>query len=270
MRKAVLSAFALALGAPLAWADVVTLTNGRKIEGITSTESRQPGKVIVEVGAGTITLDAKEVSSVEKGRTALHDYYDRVEKAKGSNRAQDWVDLAQWSRENKLFRFVRPLADRAIALEPDNEGARRLAGFRRVGDKWMTEDEEMQAKGMVKSAEGAWITKAEQELREKRRLEAEERALVARMERDQRREDERRRRREAVEDYNDQVARATQLPYGYLYQPNWFWPAYYRPYPWTVYQYKRAPSYGGYTGGGYGGALPTFNIFDFVGNPFSK
>lgn len=271
MKKAVLAGLALACGASLAAADVVTLTNGRKIEGIYSTSPGQPGKVVVEVGAGTIVLDAKDVSSVEKGRTALHEYYDRFEKVRNSNRAADFVDLAQWARDNRLFRFVRTLSEKAIALEPNNEIARRMAGFRRVGDKWLTEEEEMIAKGMVKTPEGAWITQAEKELREKRRLEAEERARIAREKREAQKEEERRRRQEALEAHMEAMARASELPYGYLYQPNWFWPAYYRPYPWNPYKYKRPPSYGygGYYDP-YGGALPTFNIFDFVPNPFLK
>jgi hypothetical protein len=137
----------------------------------------------------------------------------------------------------------------------------------------MTFEESQAAKGLV-LFEGRWITSAEKELTEKDRLEARERALAARVERERLKEEEHRRKWEAVREYNDWMARASEMPYGYLYQPSWFWPAYYRPYPWLPYRYKRPPGggcgrCGGY-GGGTGDAIPTFNVLDFIGTPFVR
>ena len=283
MKKVAGAAVLVALGASLAAADEFRLANGRRIEGIERPDPARPGKVIIEVGIGTIELDAKEVLSRVQGRTVLHEYYERWDRVRRSKKAADFYELAQWARENRCSKFVLALCERAVSLSPDHEGARALLGHQKVGGKWMTFEEAQAAKGLA-LFEGRWVTAAEKELVEKERLEARERAQAARREREQRMEEERQRKLEAVQEYNDWLARESQLPYGYFHRPSWFWPAYYRPYPWVPYQYKRPPNCGGWHSGPWSGrygysspywgglwdAVPTFNIFDFVGNPFHR
>jgi len=42
------------------------------------------------------------------------------------------------------------------ALDPDHEGARKLLGYEKVHGKWMTADEAMEAKGLIKY-DGRWL-----------------------------------------------------------------------------------------------------------------
>ncbi len=266
MKKFLAMAAALALAAPAA-ADEFQLANGRKIQGIERPDPDRPDRVIIEVGAGVIELDSREVLSRSPGRTDLHEYYERWERVKGSKKASDFFDLARWAREHRCHKFVLMLCEKAVTIDPDHEGARSELGHRKVEGKWLTFEEAQEAKGLV-LFEGRWVTEAERELVVRERLEAKERAETARRERERKREEERQRRLEAQQAYNEWVARVTTLPYGYLYRPNWFWPAYYRPNPYLPYQYKRPP--GGYYGSNWGGcwdAVPTFNVFDFVPVP---
>jgi hypothetical protein len=257
MKQAVLVAALVALAASLAAADEVNLTNGRKIQGIVSTDTKMPGKVIVEVGAGTIVLDEKDVSSRSEGQTALHEYKERAGRLESSSSAGDLYDLAKWAKENKCWKHVRPLCEKAVALDPDHAGARKELGQKKVGDQWMTFEEEMAAKGMV-LFEGAWITPAEKETIEMRRLEAQARRQAEREERERKKEEARQRRQDVINEYLAYWESMTTFPYGYLHQPSWFWPAYYRPYPYLPYRHKLPP--GGYRGYGDG----YVNAADFV------
>lgn len=277
MSKFAAVAALVALAASGAAADEFKLVNGRTIEGIERPDPARPGKVVIEVGIGVIELDAKAVLSKAPGRTALHEYYERWDRVKGAKKASDFFDLAQWAKANRCSKFVLVLCERAVSIDPDHAGARAELGHQKVGGKWMTFEEAQAAKGLA-LFEGRWVTTAEKELVEKERLEAKERALAAQKEREQKREEERQRRQQAVQEYNEWLARESQLPYGYFHRPSWFWPAYYRPYPWVPYQHKRPPSYGysygpyhGGTAGPYGGgpwdAVPTFDVLRFIGYP---
>jgi hypothetical protein len=58
-----------------AYADEVTLKNGKKFTGI----AREEGdKVVLEMAIGTVGIPKDQVSNVEFGRTPLHEFYDRL------------------------------------------------------------------------------------------------------------------------------------------------------------------------------------------------
>src|SRR6185295_10117343 len=96
MKQIILSAVVVALGASLASADEIQLANGRKITG--KIAKKDSNKVVVEVGAGTITLDAKEVTAINPGATALDEYAKKWDAVKDSTNASDFLALAKWSQ----------------------------------------------------------------------------------------------------------------------------------------------------------------------------
>src|SRR5215510_11828260 len=100
MKKLTLTALVVALAASVAAADEVQLTNGRKING--KVVKKDVNKVVIEVGAGTITLDAKDVSSVNPGRTAIDEYQDKWNAIQSSTKASDFLNLAKWAADNKI------------------------------------------------------------------------------------------------------------------------------------------------------------------------
>src|SRR2546427_744892 len=116
MKQLSLAITIAALGASLAAADEIQLTNGHKITGKVS--KKDGGKVVVEVGAGTIVLDAKDVSAVNPGRTAIDEYNEKWQGVKDSTKASDFLALAKWADQNKLSRYTAPLYQKVIALEP--------------------------------------------------------------------------------------------------------------------------------------------------------
>jgi hypothetical protein len=259
MKQTFLSALIVALVASVASADEVKLTNGRKITGkVTKQDANQ---VVVEVGAGTITLNAKDVSAVDKGRTAIDEYQEKWNGVKDSTKASDFLALAKWAEENKLTRYSPELFRKVIALEPDNAQARAGLRHEKMGGKWLTFEEAQAARGLV-LVDDRWITKAEVQMIEKRRLEARERAMAAQEERERRAEEARAARQAAIDEYNARYAAAMADLDGYFYSPSFaFTTPYFRPYWWAPYVRSRSYYQHGWRYNGGYGAMPTLPLF---------
>jgi hypothetical protein len=259
MKRISLTALLIATAASLAGADEVNLTNGRKIVGNVTKKDAQ--KVTVEVGAGTITLDAKDVTSINLGRTSLNEYSDRWKALENSTNPAPLYDLLLWAKSQGLSRYVAPLASKIISLDPEHAGARAELRHEKVNGKWLTFDQAQEARGLVK-LEDRWVTAAEIQLMAKHRLEAKERAEAADAARKQRIEDERMAHQAAVDAYNAQVNSAMSQLDGYFYTPSFCFSPYYRPYWWAPYlrsrnYYQHGWQYnnGGYVGLNWGGLI---------------
>lgn len=236
MKQLSLTALIVAAAAALAAADEIQLTNGHKLTGNVSKKDAQ--KVIVEVGAGTITLDAKDVSSINPGATALNEYDARWKDLHSSTKASELYDLLLWAKSKGLTRHVGPLAAKIISLDLDHAGARAELRHEKVGGKWLTFEQAQEARGLV-LVDDRWVTKAEIQLMERRRLEAREHAEAAEEARKQHREEERMARQAAVDAYNEQLQAAMSQMDGYFYSPSFCFSPYFRPYWWAPYQRSR-------------------------------
>ena len=252
MKKISLTAVILSAAAGLAAADEVQLTNGSKIVGNVSKKDAQ--KVVVEVGAGTITLDTKDVSAINLGRTALNEYSDRWKAVENSTNPAPLYDLLLWAKSQGLTRYVAPLALKIITLDPEHAGARAELRHEKINGKWLTFDQAQEARGLVKLEE-RWVTAAEIQLLAKRRLEAKERSEAAEQARKQRIEDERAAHQAGVDAWNAQVNSAMSQLDGYFYTPSFCFSPYFRPYWWAPYLRSRNYYQHGwqYNGGGYYG-----------------
>ena len=268
MRTSILTAAALLAALP-AGADEVLLTNGQKLVGLHRKDPAQADKVVVEVSVGTIVLDAKSVSSVNPGRTPLHDYADKWTSIKDSKKASDFWSLAQWSRDHKLSRYVADLAARTVALEPDHAAARAELRHEKHAGQWLTFEQAQEKRGF-KSIEGAWMTQAEIELREIRKLEASERSRIVREDREAAKEAERARRMEAAAEHQARMSAQLARLDGYFYSPSFaFTTPYFRPYWWAPYVRSRSYYQDGWRHN-QGGGIGTFDLYRFIPNPFLK
>lgn len=267
MKKILLALGALSLSLPAA-ADEILLTNGRKLVGMHRKDAGSGDKVTVEVAAGTIVLDAKSVSSINPGRTLIHDFHDRAKGLEGSKNAGELWALAVWAKENRLTGYVPGLAERVIKLEPDHAAARSELRMVKRDGSWLTweQDQERQGKRLV---DGQWLTAAEVELREKRREEARAKAQARQDEREKRAQEERERRQariDAMVAWHEQQMSGLD---GYFYSPSFaFTTPYFRPYWWAPYVRSRRYYQEGwkYNQGGYA----TFDMFRFIPTPYVK
>lgn len=268
MKRVVWAFAALLAGLPAA-ADEILLTNGKKIVGLHRKDPKRPDKVVVEVPVGVITLDAKAVSSINPGRTVLHEYQEKLDGLKDSKNAGEVWALAQWARERKLTRHTAELAQRTVALDPNHAQARaELRHERQPDGTWLTFEQAQEKRGF-KNVDGVWMTQAEVELRDMRRMELAERARQIREEREERAREAREARERAIAEHNEMVAAQLSRLDGYFHQPSFaFTTPYFRPYWWAPYVRSRSYYQEGwrYNQGGWG----TFDMFRFIPNPYAK
>ena len=263
MNRIIIATFILALVPALATADEIMLTNGHKIEGIV--RQNKGGKVVVEVGSGQIVLDASSVSSIRRGRTLLHEYYERWDEVQGTAEAGDLHHLAMWARENGCHKFVVSLCEQTLAIESDHAGARGMLRHRKIDGKWLTHEEALAAQGLI-NVRGRWLSEAQLALREQKRLDALEKRIGREEERQRKRDEENARKDQRRRDYMEWHSRASRSEYGYWYRPSFFWPWHFRPYPWVVYDRAyRSSRYGDPYGG-----TPILNLQDFLSVPVPK
>jgi hypothetical protein len=144
-------------------ADTVILKDGRKIEGEIVEETAE--KYVVKTKFGVQQIDKIDVERVEHEKSDSQIY---EEKKKAANDAESHYQLAQWCKEKGLTKEAEDELKRTIELDPNHEKARKELGYQKVGDKWLTEDEAMEAKGF-KKWESRWVSESEyQELLKKK------------------------------------------------------------------------------------------------------
>jgi hypothetical protein len=162
MRNLLLGVTLAGLLAAPALADVVTLTDGSKREGKVVRENDT--EVVLQVTQGRlsaeITFKRDEVRSIERGATAAEQTLAEVERRRSALKDKDtagWLGYAQWlDRQAGFSRDAREAWEKVLKLDPENAAARERLGYRKIGGKWLTEEEAMAAQGLV-LVNGRWV-----------------------------------------------------------------------------------------------------------------
>ncbi|NIL96250.1 MAG: hypothetical protein GTO53_02770, partial [Planctomycetales bacterium] len=138
-------------------ADIFALHNGGEIRGewVNRQQPQQKVYVIRPFAGGEITLAATAVARVV-AQDPTEIAYERVRLQHDDTVAGNW-ELAEWCRQNRLSAQRQEHLERIVELDSDHEQARRLLGYQRVGNRWLTEEQIMTERGMVKY-KGRWIT----------------------------------------------------------------------------------------------------------------
>ena len=136
--KTATTALILAALSGTALADEVKLSQGRSLVGIARKED---GRMVVETRHGTITVPASEVTSVVPGRTALHDYRERLANLGSSPDAAQVYALSIWAREQGLLRYIAALQQWTIALDPNHRQARADLDYVQYQGRWVPRQE---------------------------------------------------------------------------------------------------------------------------------
>lgn len=139
-----------------AQADKVYLVGGSVIEG---KATRSGNKIVVEVAAGTLTLEASSVARIEPGTTPLQ-WLSARRIALPRGAIAERLQLADDYREEGLRSAAFELLREVLALEPDNEQARQRLGFVRTEHGWVDGEQQLRAQGYVKRGE-AWLSPAQ-------------------------------------------------------------------------------------------------------------
>jgi len=191
----------------LAGADDVFLKGGGKVSG--RILDRTATAVVVQVGAGNVTIPLARVLRIEEGRSAIKDYYDRAGRLAPDDVA-GWKELGAWAAGAGLATQSREAYERVLAQSPQDADANRALGRVELNGRWVSEAESYRQRGYLQ-LDGQWVTPAEHEsiLRE--------RAAEAESQRSDR--ESRARVREAEARAREAEARArgaegTETPYG--------------------------------------------------------
>lgn len=210
-----------------AWADIVHLKGGGRLEGLAEVQ----GDVVKITGSyGTTSVPLSSIDFIEKNGTALEEY-NSLASAAGPRDLQKHRKLAEFCRRNRLSAQERYHLLLVLRFRPDDLDARSRLGFVRHRGQWLAKSEEMYDRGMTRFR-GEWTTPADKEatlkqeqerrreLAEKRRREREEKLARLRAERlaQARRERERER------------AHADVLGINYVDRDNYYRQRYYSPY----------------------------------------
>jgi hypothetical protein len=156
MRRVALSALVLLALAPAARADRVHLRNGRVVEG----EVREDGDVVVVRTRGGIEarLPRADVLRIEAAATPAQAATARLAALEADD-LPGHVGLARDCDRQGLDDLAREVRGRILARWPDEPETRRLLGWVREGDRWITRAEYMEGLGLVQADGGrTWTT----------------------------------------------------------------------------------------------------------------
>jgi len=162
---------AIALGTPLARADVFELADGGRVAGqlLNPDESPRTSYVIGLAAGGQITLAADQVKRrVSQSPVELE--YERIRPDYPDTVKGQWA-MAEWCRERFLASQREVHLRRVIELDPDHRAARAALGYGRLGGQWRTQEELMKSRGYVRYR-GTW--KSPQEIEAIKRREKQE------------------------------------------------------------------------------------------------
>lgn len=193
-------------------ADVVTLKDGRKVEG--AIVERSSLAVIVRQKLGEVRLEQAQIADI----TEQDDPWDQLQRLRvelGGGTADERYRLAAFAAEHGFEDEARRAHLSVLRVDPDHPGARAALGFVKHEGRWITRADKARAEGLVEHR-GQFVTPEE-----KARLEAEARAEVeakklaresaaadARAKREVAKEEERQARRARIAAYDEELARA--------------------------------------------------------------
>ena len=147
--------------------EVFLLRSGGRIEGelVNTDENPRTSYIIALPNGGQVTLDAKVVEKVQPVPPELAEY--QKVRRQYPDTVQGQLQMSNWCRDHNLLGQRKTHLERVLQLDPDQADARRLLNYRKFKDKWMTLEEEMAEKGLVKRVvrgNTVWITQQDADL----------------------------------------------------------------------------------------------------------
>ncbi len=154
------------LDVPPVAADVIRLKNGGEIRGLLlSPVTRTPGETIeirtlagsrIEVAGDLVVLVARRPIKVEEYESRAARVFSDDDTVAGH-----WA-LAEWCRGQRLTQQRRAHLERVVTLDPQHRQAHYGLGHTLRGGRWMSRDEYMRSKGLVRFR-GRYVTLQEQQ-----------------------------------------------------------------------------------------------------------
>jgi len=133
---------------PPTYGDIFQLKTGGQITGTLADRGKQ-GEYIIQSDQGAlVTLSRRQVTKVVGQDKIDLEYAQRSRTLPDSAAAHR--ELAQWCQENRRTKLSKHHWQRVVELDPTDEAARLSLGYQRHQGRWMTQDEIMAARGLIK------------------------------------------------------------------------------------------------------------------------
>jgi len=131
---ALLAFIVLFVLATIAFAEVITLKNGDKIEGkiIEKTDKY----IKLQTKWGPLEIPLTDIQGMEESNPITDEY-----NKKRAELADKHFELAMWCKEKGLKEEMKKELESVIALNPDHEGARAELGYVRKEGAWVKKNE---------------------------------------------------------------------------------------------------------------------------------
>ncbi len=153
-----LASFILLL-APAAFADIVFLEGGGRVEGVVTDLGN---KIKVQGLNGSVIVSKSKIADHMKTPFVTEIYADKFGRI-DSHSANDHYRLAMWCRRNKLKKRADAHLSRALELDPDHEDARATLGHVNFKGVWLSSGDALEAsmaeRGFLRF-QGRWYTEA--------------------------------------------------------------------------------------------------------------
>ncbi len=137
MVRAITILCVLAVAAPLALGDRLTLVDGRSFSGIVTVKD---DTVEIELTYGTLQFSADEVLDIEYKET-LESQFRRMMRRTPEDDPNALCALGEWASENGLTHQARELFQSVLKLDPNHSSAHRGLGHVQIDKKWRKFDE---------------------------------------------------------------------------------------------------------------------------------
>jgi hypothetical protein len=188
-------------------ADEVVLRSGGRLTG--EILERTADHVVIDVAGGQITVPAAFVQQIVPNLTRAA-FSARAAKLAIED-ARGWLELGQWARGVGFDQGADAAFMRVLMVEPDSVDANLALGRVQLGERWLSPDEAMRARGYVKFEE-SWMRPEERDALQRARARQAEvaRAQLARAEEEARVREAEARAREAEARVREAEARAQE------------------------------------------------------------
>ena len=149
LAAACMATIAAAQSAP---ADQVELSSGSRLDAQVAPAGNETAvsrsHVALQSEYGKLVLDRDRVTRAVAETPAEVDYRRRAPSVSDTVEAQ--FALANWCRDNGVAAGMRRHLGRVLELDPEHAEARMLLGYQQVDGQWMTRDDVLAARGLVR------------------------------------------------------------------------------------------------------------------------
>ena len=147
-RLSIAVACCVALSTPLAVrADIFELKDGGEVVGSPVDRTKADDYVVRTADGSEVTVAKSALQRIVKQDEAAAEY--RSKSRATPDTVEAHRELAAWCRARKMIHEADHHLARVAELDPNDEVARRSLGYQRVGNRWLTSDEVMKARGLV-------------------------------------------------------------------------------------------------------------------------